>query len=157
MVGKDSEESGIIRRGAKLVNAVSNSVVPKITMIIGNSYGAGNYALCGKAYDPRFIFAWPNARCAVMGGDQAADTLFTLQKRAAERHGVSLDDAELERLHNEVRGNYQAQADIRYAAARGWVDAIVSPHATRATLIIALELACREAPKSRFSTGVFQV
>lgn len=157
MVGRDAEQSGIIRRGAKLVNAVSNSTVPKITVVVGGSFGAGNYALCGKAYDPRFIFAWPNARYAVMGAEQASETLFTIQKRAAERDGQSFDPEELERLREKVRQDYRDQTDIRYGAARGWVDAIVAPHATRDVLITALSLVKRPRALGRFHTGVLQV
>lgn len=157
MVGRDAEQSGIIRRGAKLVNAVSNSIVPKITVVVGGSFGAGNYALCGKAYDPRFIFAWPNARYAVMGAEQAAGTLLTVQKRAAERDGKELDDEELARLHDLVKQDYLHQTDIRYGAARGWVDAIIAPHTTREVLMHTLGLVKRPAPEGRFHTGVMQV
>jgi acetyl-CoA carboxylase carboxyltransferase component len=157
MVGRDAEQAGIIRSGAKLVNAVSNSVVPKITIIVGSSFGAGNYALCGKAYDPRFIFAWPNARYTVMGAEQAADTLLTLQKRTAERSGKPLDPEEVDRLRAAVKEDYQDQMDIRYGAARGWVDAIIPPDATREVLVSALRLVKRERPQGRFHTGVLQV
>ncbi|MCB1111319.1 MAG: acyl-CoA carboxylase subunit beta [Chlamydiales bacterium] len=158
MVGKEAEQSGIIRSGAKLVNAVSNSVVPKITVIVGNSFGAGNYALCGKAYDPNFIFAWPNAKYAVMGAEQAAETLFTVQERAAERNGHAFDKEEAMRIHEEVRKNYMEQMDIRYGAARGWVDAIIQPHTTRDVLTQALKLVGRVPEHKRtFHTGVIQV
>ena len=158
MVGKEAEQSGIIRSGAKLVNAVSNSVVPKITVIVGNSFGAGNYALCGKAYDPNFIFAWPNAKYAVMGAEQAAETLFTVQERAAEREGHPFDKEEALRIHEEVRKNYMEQMNIRYGAARGWVDGIIQPHMTRDVLTHALELVGRVPEQKRsFHTGVIQV
>lgn len=158
MVGREAEQSGIIRAGAKLVNAVSNSVVPKITVVIGNSFGAGNYALCGKAYDPNFILAWPNAKYAVMGADQAANTLFTVQQRAAERKGEVLDKAELQKMHSEIKKRYEQQIDIRYGAARGWVDAIISPESTRAVLIELLALVSRAPQGTRsFHTGVIQV
>jgi 3-methylcrotonyl-CoA carboxylase beta subunit len=159
MVGKSAEESGIIRRGAKLVNAVSNSIVPKITVIVGSSFGAGHYAMCGRAYDPDFILAWPNARYAVMGADQAADTLVNLRKKGAARNGKILDDAELNQLREEIRKSYRAQMDIRYGAARGWVDAIIAPHTTRDVLIQLLQLVRRRPiPKaSEFHTGVLQV
>lgn len=161
MVGRDAEESGIIRSGAKLVNAVSNSVVPKITVVVGGSFGAGNYALCGKAYDPRFIFAWPNARYAVMGAEQASDTLFSILQRARSqsRKGAAGpgDDADLEDLRKKVRENYQEQTDIRYGAARGWVDAIIQPHETRQILATVLRLTARKPPSHRFHTGVLQV
>ena len=157
MVGKDAEHSGIIRSGAKLVNAISNSIVPKITVITGGSFGAGNYALCGKAFDPRFVFAWPNARYAVMGGDQAAGTLLDIQIAALKRTGHEPDAVELGLLRDHVRQSYEEKTDIRYAAARLWVDAIIRPEETRATLIHALEIA-RRAPIIRpFQTGVLQV
>jgi len=156
MVGRDAEQSGIIRSGAKLVNAMSNSVVPKITVIAGGSFGAGNYAMCGKAYDPRFIFAWPNAKYAVMGADQASGTLFTILKKAAGRDGKELDHEELERLRDTVKEGYQQQTDIRYGAARGWVDAIIAPHTTRDVLIRTLTLVSRTPPPARYHTGVIQ-
>lgn len=152
MVGKHAEQSGIIRCGAKLVSAVSNSVVPKITVVVGGSFGAGNYALCGKAYDPRFIFAWPNAKYAVMGGEQASGTLFTILKRSANAAG----DDELNALRERVKRDYDEQMDIRYAAARGWVDAIIAPHTTRDVLIRALALVGRKQTEGRFHTGVIQ-
>jgi 3-methylcrotonyl-CoA carboxylase beta subunit len=158
MVGREAEQSGIIRSGAKLVNAVSNSVVPKITIVIGNSFGAGNYALCGKAYDPNFIFAWPNAKYAVMGADQAADTLFTIKRKAAERKGLPLDEMQITQMHQEVKKSYEEQMDIRYGAARGWVDAIIPPHETRNILAECLLLASRRPSINRtFHTGVIQV
>lgn len=158
MVGREAEQSGIIRSGAKLVNAVSNSIVPKITVVVGNSFGAGNYALCGKAYDPNFILAWPNAKYAVMGADQAANTLFTVQQRAAERKGLALDKQGMERLHTEVRERYEQQIDIRYGAARGWVDAIIPPEDTRKILTELLQLVARAPQVARtFHTGVIQV
>src|SRR6202047_3203086 len=134
MVGKDAEQSGIIRSGAKLVNAVSNSVVPKITVVIGGSFGAGNYALCGKAYDARFIVAWPNARYAVMGAAQASDTIFSVLKKARERDKKERPEA-LDALRAKVKATYEEQTDIRYGAARGWVDVIIQPHETREVLI----------------------
>jgi 3-methylcrotonyl-CoA carboxylase beta subunit len=157
MVGRQAEESGIIRRGAKLVNAVSNSVVPKITVIVGGSFGAGNYAMCGKAYDPRFIVAWPTARYAVMGAAQAADTVFAILARARERGDKKATPEELERLRAKVKQSYEEQTDIRYGAARGWVDAIIQPHETRDVLIRLLEYVSRPMPKARFHTGVIQV
>src|SRR6476646_8155232 len=156
MVGRDAEESGIIRSGAKLVNAVSNSVVPKITVIVGGSFGAGNYALCGKAYDPRFIVAWPNARYAVMGAAQASDTVFSILARAHERGDKKASPEELEELRAKVKQSYEEQTDIRYGAARGWVDAIIEPHETRDVLIRLLEYVSRLMPKARFHTGVIQ-
>jgi 3-methylcrotonyl-CoA carboxylase beta subunit len=156
MVGRDAEESGIIRSGAKLVNAVSNSVVPKITVVVGGSFGAGNYAMCGKAYDPRFIIAWPTARYAVMGAAQASDTVFAVLARARERDKKSSPE-ELEELRATVKKNYEEQTDIRYGAARGWVDAIIQPHETRDILLRLLQCVSRPMPKGRFHTGVIQV
>jgi len=157
MVGLESERAGIIKAGAKLVSALSNSRVPKVTVIIGGSFGAGNYALCGKAFDPRFIFAWPNARCAVMGGDQATDTLLDITVKAMRRQGDEIDAAELAALRDRVKADYDRQVDVRYGAARGWVDAIIEPDATRETLIDALEVVTRTASDEPFRTGVYQV
>ena len=157
MVGRDAEQSGIIRSGAKLVNAVSNSVVPKITVIVGGSFGAGNYAMCGKAYDPRFIVAWPTARYAVMGASQASDTVFSILARARERGDKKATQEELEELRARVKQSYEEQTDIRYGAARGWLDAIVQPHETRDILIRLLEYVSRPTPHARFHTGVIQV
>lgn len=159
MVGKAAEESGIIRRGAKLVNAVSNSIVPKITIIVGNSFGAGHYAMCGKAYDPDFILAWPNAKYSVMGAEQAADTLVDVRMKAAVRDGKLFRDEELKKLHEEIRKSYQAQMDVRYGAARGWIDAIIAPHATREVLIRLLQFVMRRPipEAASFHTGVLQV
>jgi acetyl-CoA carboxylase carboxyltransferase component len=156
MVGRHAEESGIIRSGAKLVNAVSNSVVPKITVIVGGSFGAGNYALCGKAYDPRFIVAWPNARYAVMGAAQASDTVFSILAKARERGDKKASPEELEELRATVKQSYEEQTDIRYGAARGWVDAIIQPHETRDVLMRLLEYVSRPMPKAHFHTGVIQ-
>jgi 3-methylcrotonyl-CoA carboxylase beta subunit len=157
MVGRDAEQSGIIRSGAKLVNAVSNSIVPKITVVVGGSFGAGNYAMCGKAYDPRFIVAWPTARYAVMGAAQASDTVFSILARARERGDKKATHEELEELRAKVKQSYEEQTDIRYGAARGWVDAIIQPHETRDVLIRLLEYASRPMPHARFHTGVIQV
>lgn len=159
MVGREAEQSGIIRSGAKLVNAISNSVVPKITVILGNSFGAGHYALCGKAYDPVFLFAWPNARYAVMGAEQAADTLLHVKEKAAERQGKPMTSSEKEALRQDINARYTAQMDIRYGAARGWVDAIIDPAETRQVLAHALRVTLRNPLKERphFHTGVLQV
>ncbi|WP_435005559.1 acyl-CoA carboxylase subunit beta [Tundrisphaera lichenicola] len=157
MVGKAAERSGIIRSGAKLVNVVSNSMVPKITIIVGGSFGAGNYALCGKAYDPWLILAWPNARYAVMGPDQASETLLSLRIRAAEREGRPLGDAEVQSMRETIRSQYEAQSDIRYGAARGWVDAIIPPHETRRWLDLALRSIPSHRDPGSFRTGVLQV
>jgi 3-methylcrotonyl-CoA carboxylase beta subunit len=157
MVGRDAEQSGIIRSGAKMVNAVSNSVVPKITVVVGGSFGAGNYAMCGKAYDPRFIVAWPNARYAVMGAAQASDTVFSILARAKDRGDKKASQEELEKLREQVKQNYEEQTDIRYGAARGWVDALIQPHETRENLIRMLQCVSRPMPKANFHTGVIQV
>lgn len=143
MVGKQAEQSGIIRAGAEFVYAMSVATVPKFTLIVGSSYGAGNYAMCGRAYDPALILAWPNARFAVMGGNQAADTMLTLRVRDAEKAGRPLSPEEIARLREAIRQQYEDQADIRYGAARGWVDAIIPPHDSRMWLSAALSAAHR--------------
>jgi acetyl-CoA carboxylase carboxyltransferase component len=157
MVGRDAEQSGIIRRGAKLVSAMSNASVPKITVIVGSSFGAGHYVLCGKAFDPTFILAWPNARYSVMGADQAASVLSQVQEAAAKREGRTLTDEERSDLKNTIRQSYLESMDIRYGAARGWVDAIIPPHETRAALIETLKCVSRSKLKPLVQTGVFQV
>jgi acetyl-CoA carboxylase carboxyltransferase component len=156
MVGKDAEWSGIIRAGAKMVNAVANSVVPKITVICGGSFGAGNYAMCGKAYDPRFMFAWPTARFAVMSGDAAASTLVEIKLKQLEREGKKVDEKEKKALFDSVRATYEHQTDPRYAAARLWVDAIIDPAHTREALIWALESSALNPDIREFKTGVLQ-
>jgi 3-methylcrotonyl-CoA carboxylase beta subunit len=156
MVGKEAEWSGIIRAGAKMVNAVANSVVPKIAVICGGSFGAGHYAMCGKAYDPRFVFAWPTARYAVMSGDSAAGTLVEIKIKQMEREGKKLSDAEKKELHESIRKTYESQTDPRYAAARLWVDAIIDPGQTREALIEALEAAALNPKVAEFKTGVLQ-
>lgn len=157
MVGRDSEQGGIIRAGAKLVNAISNSRVPKLTVILGGSYGAGNYAFCGKAFDPRFIFAWPSARYAVMGANQAASTLLEINIAALKRAGREVDAEELEAMRARVVESYEEQAEVRHAAARGWVDDIIEPSQTRAVLIKSLQIVTRHAEDEPFRTGVLQV
>jgi 3-methylcrotonyl-CoA carboxylase beta subunit len=156
MVGKDAEWSGIIRAGAKMVNAVSNSVVPKIAVICGGSFGAGHYAMCGKAYDPRFIFAWPTARYAVMSGESAAGTLVEIKLKQLEREGKKVDEKQKKELYDSVRATYEHQSDPRYAAARLWVDAIIDPAHTRDALIWALEAAALNPEIREFKTGVLQ-
>jgi acetyl-CoA carboxylase carboxyltransferase component len=157
MVGRDSEHEGIIRAGAKLVNVISNSVVPKLTVILGGSFGAGNYALCGKAFDPRFILAWPTARYAVMGGEQAATTLLEINITALRRAGHEPDAQELEDLRRRIEGSYNEQMDVRYAAARLWVDGIIEPAQTRLNLLHALDIVSRQDEGRPFRTGVLQV
>jgi acetyl-CoA carboxylase carboxyltransferase component len=156
MVGKDAEWSGIIRAGAKMVSAVSTSVVPKIAVILGGSFGAGHYAMCGKAYDPRFLFAWPTARYAVMSGASAANTLAEVRAKQLEREGKVLSEAEKTALHDELRAAYEAQADPRYGAARLWIDAIIDPAHTRQVLITALEACSMNPDVPRFNPGVLQ-
>jgi 3-methylcrotonyl-CoA carboxylase beta subunit len=156
MVGKEAEWSGIIRAGAKMVNAVANSVVPKITVICGGSFGAGHYAMCGKAYDPRFIFAWPTARYAVMSGDSAAGTLVEIKIKQLEREEKKLSAADKKELNESIRATYEHQTDPRYAAARLWVDAILDPAHTREALIEALESAALNPHVAEFKTGVLQ-
>ena len=156
MVGKEAEWSGIIRAGAKMVSAVSTSVVPKITVIVGGSFGAGHYAMCGKAYDPRFLFAWPTARYAVMSGASAATTLADVRARQMERGGKQLSDAEKAAVFEEIRSTYDAQADPRYGAARLWIDEIIDPTRTREVLITALEACALNPEIPRFNPGVLQ-
>ncbi|MGD0913672.1 MAG: acyl-CoA carboxylase subunit beta [Terracidiphilus sp.] len=156
MVGKDAEWSGIIRAGAKMVSAVSTSVVPKITVIIGGSFGAGHYAMCGKAYDPRFLFAWPTARYAVMSGASAATTLAEVRAKQLERSGKQLSAEEKAAIQDQIRADYDAQADPRYGAARLWIDAIIDPAKTRDTLIAALEACALNPEAPKFNPGVLQ-
>jgi 3-methylcrotonyl-CoA carboxylase beta subunit len=156
MVGKDAEWSGIIRAGAKMVSAVSTSVVPKITVIIGGSFGAGHYAMCGKAYDPRFIFAWPTARYAVMSGASAANTLVEIKVKQMERGGKTISEQERKELFEEIRAKYEGQADPRYGAARGWIDAIIDPADTRAVLMMSLEACALNAEVAKFNPGLLQ-
>ena len=156
MVGKEAEWSGIIRAGAKMVSAVSTSVVPKITVIVGGSFGAGHYAMCGKAYDPRFLFAWPTARYAVMSGASAAATLAEVRARQLERDGKKLTEAEKTAIVDDIRATYDAQADPRYGAARLWIDAIIDPAQTRHILIHALEVCALNPDLPRFNPGVLQ-
>jgi len=156
MVGRDAEWSGIIRAGAKMVTAVSNSTVPKITVIVGGSYGAGNYAMCGKAYDPRFIFAWPTARYAVMSGASAANTLVEIKIKQLERDGKKLSDEEKQELLASIKATYDQQTDCRYAAARLWVDAIIDPATTREAILTALEAAALNPDVPKFNAGILQ-
>jgi acetyl-CoA carboxylase carboxyltransferase component len=160
MVGSRSEQSGIIKDGAKMVNAVANSVVPKITVIIGNSYGAGNYAMCGKAYDPRFIYAWPTAKIAVMGGEQAAKTLLQIQIAArkgqkSEVGGQKSEDDQ--QLLEKIKSHYEKQTTPYYAAARLWVDAIIDPIETRKIISEGIAAANHNPDIGEMKLGVFQV
>jgi acetyl-CoA carboxylase carboxyltransferase component len=156
MVGRDAEWSGIIKAGAKMVNAVSNSVVPKITVIIGGSFGAGHYAMCGKAYDPRFVFAWPTARYAVMSGDSAAGTLVEIKLKQLERGGKKLGEEERKELYESVKKTYDEQTDPRYGAARLWIDKIIDPIETRDAIVQALEAAALNPDVAEFKVGVLQ-
>ena len=156
MVGRDAEWSGIIRAGAKMVNAVSNSVVPKIAVIIGGSFGAGHYAMCGKAFDPRFLFAWPTAKYSVMAGSSAAGTLVEIKIKQLERGGKKLSDQDKKKLFDETKAAYDEQMDPRYGAARLWIDKIIDPMETREALIIALDAAALNPDVPKFSVGVLQ-
>jgi 3-methylcrotonyl-CoA carboxylase beta subunit len=156
MVGRDAEWSGIIRAGAKMVTAVSNSTVPKITVIVGGSFGAGNYAMCGKAYDPRFIFAWPTARYAVMSGASAANTLVEIKIKQLERGGKKLSDEEKQELLASIKATYDQQTDCRYAAARLWVDAIIDPARTREAILTGLEATSLNPDVPKFNVGILQ-
>jgi acetyl-CoA carboxylase carboxyltransferase component len=156
MVGRDAEWSGIIRAGAKMVTAVANSTVPKITVIVGGSFGAGNYAMCGKAYDPRFIFAWPTARYAVMSGASAAQTLVEIRVKQLERGGKKLSEKEKQELTASIKATYEEQTDCRYAAARLWVDAIIDPAKTREAVLTALEACALNPDVAKFNVGILQ-
>jgi 3-methylcrotonyl-CoA carboxylase beta subunit len=159
MVGRDSEQEGIIRAGAKMVNAMSNSIVPKIALIVGGSYGAGNYAMCGRAFDPLLSLAWPSATCAVMGAAQAANTLLQIRIAADEKRGVKVSDEEKKKLLDAIKASYDEQQDIRYGAARLWVDRMIEPAKTRDELVMALQIASTFPikPPGDFRTGVLQV
>jgi acetyl-CoA carboxylase carboxyltransferase component len=156
MVGRDAEWSGIIRAGAKMVNAVSNSVVPKITVIVGGSFGAGHYAMCGKAYDPRFVFAWPTARYSVMSGESAANTLVEIKLKQLERAGKAVDEAARKELYDSIRATYTEQMKPQYGAARLWIDKIIDPAETRAALAWALAAARSNPVVEKFSVGILQ-
>jgi 3-methylcrotonyl-CoA carboxylase beta subunit len=156
MVGRDAEWSGIIKAGAKMVNAVSNSVVPKITVIVGGSFGAGHYAMCGKAYDPRFVFAWPTAKYAVMSGDAAAGTLVEIKVKQLERSGKKLSEEERKELFDSTKKTYEEQTDPRYGAARLWIDKIIDPMETRQAITQALEAAALNPEVPEFKVGVLQ-
>ena len=157
MVGTRAEQGGIIKDGAKLVNAVANSVVPKFTIIIGNSYGAGNYAMCGKAYDPRLIYAWPTAQIAVMGGSQAAKTLLTIKVASLEKNGEQLTEAAQQAMLKDIQARYEATTMPTYAAARLWVDGIIAPTDTRSVISRGIAMANHQLTLPELRTGVFQV
>ena len=157
MVGRDSEREGIIRKGAKMVSAVSNSVVPRISVILGGSYGAGHYAMSGKAYAPNFIFALPSAHYSVMGGQQAAKTILDIQLAQLKRKGVEPDEEEMLELYNSVKASYDKALDIKYAAARLWVDEVILPSELRYRIIRSLEACAQKEGLEEFKVGVFQV
>jgi acetyl-CoA carboxylase carboxyltransferase component len=156
MVGSRAEHGGILRSGAKMVNAVANSVVPKFTFIVGNSYGAGNYAMCGKAYDPRMIFAWPGAQIAVMGGKQASETLLSIKVQAMEKGGEHISKERQSKLLKETQDRYESELDPLYAAARLWVDGIIDPVETRETISRGIEMATYNSELPKFNPGVIQ-
>ena len=156
MVGTRAEHGGIIKDGAKMVNAVANSVVPKFTLIVGNSYGAGNYAMCGRAYDPRLIWAWPSARIAVMGGEQAAKTLLQIQVRTLERKGQELSEDDRASLLREIEAHYAERIDPVYAASRLWVDEIIDHETTREWVSTGIEMADHNPDVPGFNPGVIQ-
>jgi acetyl-CoA carboxylase carboxyltransferase component len=157
MVGSRSEHAGIIKDGAKMVNAVANSVVPKITIIVGNSYGAGNYAMCGKAYDPRFIYAWPTAKIAVMGGEAAAKVLLQIEVASLKKEGKEITPEAEKALLDKIINRYDAQTSPYYAAARLWVDAIIDPVDTRKVISEGIAAANNNPEVRELKTGVFQV
>ena len=156
MVGRDSEQGGIIKAGAKMVNAMSNCIVPKIVVILGGSYGAGNYAMCGRAFDPFLSFAWPCAKCAVMGANQATGVLATIEEASRKRKGETIDEETHKQILAAIHAGYTEQADIRHAAARGWIDRIIEPHRTRDELIAALSYTAGWDYSKQFKTGVLQ-
>ena len=155
MVGSRAEHNGIIKDGAKMVNAMANSTVPKFTLIIGNSFGAGNYAMCGKAYDPRLILAWPTAKIAVMGGEQASKVLLKLEAGKMKKQGKKLNESEKKKLLESIQDTYNNQMSPYYAASRMWIDEIIDPLNTRMYISIAIECA-NNNPKKDFKTGVIQ-
>jgi 3-methylcrotonyl-CoA carboxylase beta subunit len=156
MVGSRSEQGGIIKDGAKMVNAVANSVVPKFTIVIGNSYGAGNYAMCGKAYDPRLIYAWPSAKIAVMGGAQAAKVLLQIQEASLKAKGETITPEKESALLNEITDRYNSQTTPYYAASRLWVDGVIDPLETRKVISMGIEAANQSPIKKAFNVGIIQ-
>ena len=156
MVGSRSEHAGIIKDGAKMVNTMSNSIVPKFTIIIGNSYGAGNYAMCGKAYDPRLIVSWPTAKIAVMGGEQAAKVLLQIKKSTLKKQGKKITKEEEKKLLNDIIKKYDLQTTSYFAASRLWVDAIIDPIETRKVISLGIDAANNSPIKEKYNTGVLQ-
>ena len=157
MVGSNAEHGGIIKDGAKMVNAVANSIVPKFTIIVGNSFGAGNYAMCGKAYDPRFMLAWPTAKLAVMGGSQAANVLLQIQKVTAKKSGTSLNAKKEKELKESIQSNYDEKTEILYAASQLWVDAVIKPEETRSWISMGIDIANQAPSEEKFNMGLLQV
>ena len=157
MVGTKAEHGGIIKDGAKMVNAVANSVVPKFTIVVGNSFGAGNYAMCGKAYDPRLILAWPTAKMAVMGGSQAANVLLQLEKSAAKKSGVKVDEKEEIAIKEKIDKHYKNKTDIMYAASQLWIDAVIDPAETRSWISMGIDMANHAPITEKFNMGILQV
>jgi len=157
MVGSKAEHSGIIKDGAKMVNAVANSVVPKFTVVVGNSFGAGNYAMCGKAFDPRLMLAWPSAKMAVMGGEQAANVLLQIEKAAVKKSGVTLDKKKETTLKEQISKDYKEKTEILYAASQLWVDAVIDPIETRSWISMGITLANHAPATEKFNMGVLQV
>ena len=157
MVGSNAEHGGIIKDGAKMVNAVANSIVPKFTIIVGNSFGAGNYAMCGKAYDPRFMLAWPTAKIAVMGGSQAANVLLQIEKVTAKKSGNSLNVKKEKELRESIQSNYDEKTEILHAASQLWVDAVIKPEETRSWISMGIDIANHAPSKEKFNMGILQV
>jgi acetyl-CoA carboxylase carboxyltransferase component len=157
MVGSKAEHGGIIKDGAKMVNAVSNSVVPKFTVLIGNSYGAGNYAMCGKAYDPRLIFAWPSAELAVMGGAQAAKVLLQIETATLKKQGEIISPEKENEILETITNRYKKQTSPYYAAARLWTDAVIDPLDTRKWISMGIEAANHAPIERQFNMGIIQV
>ncbi|MFT4603117.1 MAG: 3-methylcrotonyl-CoA carboxylase beta subunit, partial [Arenicella sp.] len=156
MVGSKSEHAGIIKDGAKMVNAMANSVVPKFTVILGNSYGAGNYAMCGKAYDPRLIVSWPTAELAVMSGASAAKTLTQIEVGSMKRKGEEVDEVKQKELYDRIKARYDEQISPYYAASRIWVDAIIDPLETRKVISMGIEMANHKKATERYNVGALQ-
>jgi acetyl-CoA carboxylase carboxyltransferase component len=157
MVGSKSEHGGIIKDGAKMVNAVSNSVVPKFTIIIGNSYGAGNYAMCGKAYDPRLIAAWPSANLAVMSGNSAAKVLLQIETASLKKQGKKISEKQEKELYDDIKARYDNQISPYYAASRIWTDGVIDPLDTRTWISLGIEAANHAPIEKQFNLGVIQV
>jgi acetyl-CoA carboxylase carboxyltransferase component len=156
MVGSKSEHAGIIKDGAKMVNAMANSVVPKFSIIIGNSYGAGNYAMCGKAYDPRLIVAWPTAEIAVMSGAAAAKTLLQIEVATLKARGEEITKEREDEIYNTIKARYDEQISPYYAASRLWVDGIINPEETRKVISMGIEMASHKKAEKPYNVGVIQ-